>query len=748
MKRLYCLTKNLLNQLSLTFILLILFPSPGLPQNFLSTEGDHLIDANGNEVRLTGVNWFGFETNELVPHGLWARDLKSMLIQIKDQGFNCIRIPWCNAMLAPSANISVNTFGTDPYTGISPMNAEAATKSKPIEIMDIIVEWCQENDMKIILDNHSRAPGAYLEEDLWYTAAVPESQWIDDWIFMTDRYKNYDAVIAMDLNNEPHDRATWGNSNPATDWNKAAERCGNAILAVNPNVLILVEGIEEHLGDVYWWGGNLIGAAEYPVQLDVPNKLMYSPHEYGPTVYPQDWFTDPAFPSNMAGIWDEHFGYLYNQDISPLLVGEFGIRDSEGLDEQWFDTFLEYMGNDYSWTFWCWNPNSGDTGGLLDYSWGNIVEWKMEKLAPYLAPMIPNGNVLPPTDELIVSTNSMTFGAAESSLEISITSNISWTASSTSSWISLSPTSGSGNGTLTVSVSENSESTARSGSITLSGNSITRTIEVSQTSTTDSLFLTLSTASVEFDASATSATVNISSNISWTATSTASWATITPTSGSGSGSIEVSVNANNSEERSSEITISGEGLSALLTITQSASDSEDPCSNATEISLPFTYEGSGNFCWITSENINYVNSWNTGLVEINGTDYTNTWSSNVPSKINGNYYIQYVGDFAYSHLEINGNTSSSRLASGKITDNSIKIYPNPTASAITIQTSQYENIQIIIYDNQGRLIYKETLNNIGNTETTVEPKIAPGLYTLQVLHKSEVIHSEQVIFKD
>ena len=77
---------------------------------------------------------------------------------------------------------------------------------------------------------------------------------------MTDRYKNYDAVVAMDLNNEPHGKeagkgATWGNSNPLTDWNKAAERCGNAILAINPNVLIMVEGVEATSEGNYWWGG-------------------------------------------------------------------------------------------------------------------------------------------------------------------------------------------------------------------------------------------------------------------------------------------------------------------------------------------------------------------------------------------------------------------------------------------------------------------------------------------------------------
>ncbi len=361
-------------------------------QNFLSVNGNQLIDSRGETVRLTGVNWFGMETSLFYPHGLWTRDMKSVLQQIKDVGFNCIRLPWCNEMLDSGSNVSINAFGTDPYTGISPMNEEESTKTKAIEIMDIIVQWCQDNDMKLILDNHSRKADGFLNEGLWYTPAYSEQRWIDDWVFIANRYKNFSAVVGCDLNNEPHG-STWGNSNNATDWNKAAERCGNAILGVNPNVLIVVEGVGQYQGNSYWWGGQLQGAGDFPVQLVDQSKLMYSAHEYGPEVATQPWFDDPAFPSNMQGLWDQNFHFLYQQSVSPLFIGEFGIKDQDafnGVALTWFNEWMNFMGGIYSWTYWTFNPNSGDTGGILTDDWSSINQWKVDIISPYFASPIPN----------------------------------------------------------------------------------------------------------------------------------------------------------------------------------------------------------------------------------------------------------------------------------------------------------------------------------------------------------------------
>jgi aryl-phospho-beta-D-glucosidase BglC (GH1 family) len=357
--------------------------------SYLSVSGNSLIDASGNPVRLTGVNWFGFETANRAPHGLWSRDYRSMLKQMRSIGFNVLRLPYSNAIQEQGAMVqSISFYGMDPYDGTTPINADLMGKS-PLEILDLIIAEAGRQGLRVILDNHSREPDGYMEEDLWYTADVSEDQWIADWVEMASRYKNNPVVVGFDLNNEPHDSATWGTGDNSTDWRLAAERCGNAILAVNPDALIIVEGVEEFQGAGYWWGGNLAGVRDYPIRLDRPEKLVYSPHEYGPEVHAQPWFSEPDYPANMTGIWDEKFGFVMNENLGHLFIGEFGIRDRgshEGRALTWFTELMKYAGDSYSWTFWCWNPNSGDTGGILNHDWVSVQQWKLDLITPYLEP--------------------------------------------------------------------------------------------------------------------------------------------------------------------------------------------------------------------------------------------------------------------------------------------------------------------------------------------------------------------------
>jgi hypothetical protein len=71
------------------------------------------------------------------------------------------------------------------------------------------------------------------------------------------------------------------------------------------------------------------------------------------------------------------------------------------------------------------------------------------------------------------------------------------------------------------------------------------------------------------------------------------------------------------------------------------------------ITAPFTYDGSGTFCWQASNLGTFINSWNLANLTINGVSYTNTYvfTSSLPAKINGYWYISYTGSYPWSHFE-------------------------------------------------------------------------------------------------
>ena len=328
------------------------------------TSGRQILDSKNVPVRIAGVNWFGFETNNYVVHGLWTRDYKSMLDQIKSTGYNAIRMPYSDDIFkAGTVPNSINFYQ---------MNTDLQGLTS-LQVMDKLVNYAGSIGLRIILDRHR--PDSAGQSALWYTSAVPESTWIADMKALATRYLNNPTVIGIDIHNEPHDPACWGCGDATIDWRLAAQRAGNAILASNPNLLIFVEGIQTFNGTSGWWGGNLMGVAQYPVTLNVANRVVYSAHDYATSVSDQPWFHDSTFPANMASIWGTRWGYIFDQNIAPVWIGEFGTTLGSTIDQTWLKTLVSYMrtGNDsYQWTFWSWNPDSGDTNGILNSDWTTV----------------------------------------------------------------------------------------------------------------------------------------------------------------------------------------------------------------------------------------------------------------------------------------------------------------------------------------------------------------------------------------
>src|SRR3954447_11649783 len=182
---------------------------------YLSTSGSKIVDSNGKVVTLTGINWFGMETDNKTFHGLWSNQTwRAQLDHMAALGDNTLRVPFSNDALKSGATATgINDFTNPDLVGLS-----------PLQILDKVIDYAGSKGMRIILDRHR--PTSAGQTALWYTSGVPESTWISDWVMLAKRYAGNPTVIGADLHNEPHADGTnpaatgscWGCGVTTRDW--------------------------------------------------------------------------------------------------------------------------------------------------------------------------------------------------------------------------------------------------------------------------------------------------------------------------------------------------------------------------------------------------------------------------------------------------------------------------------------------------------------------------------------------------
>jgi aryl-phospho-beta-D-glucosidase BglC (GH1 family) len=364
--------------------------------DWLTTKGSKIVDMNGSEVWLTGCNWFGYNTGTNLFDGVWNCNLKETLASIADHGFNLLRVPMSSELLLQWKK------GEYPKANYNNAYNEELNSMNSLEIFDYVVSLCEQNGMKIMIDIHSvKTDAAGHNHPVWYKDELTEADFIESLRWIAARYKDNDTIVAYDLKNEPHGKppetpvAIWNDSNDPNNWKKVAEKVGKAVLKENPHALIVIEGIEIYPKDIKsnnftstnkedyritWWGGNLMGVKDYPVDFgsETLNKqIVYSPHDYGPIVYKQPWFEKEfTFESLKKDAWDPYWLYITDEGIAPILVGEWG-GFMQGDNLKWMNYMRQLIDEKkLNHTFWCFNANSGDTGGLVK---DDFKTWDEEK---------------------------------------------------------------------------------------------------------------------------------------------------------------------------------------------------------------------------------------------------------------------------------------------------------------------------------------------------------------------------------
>lgn len=372
----------------------------------LSTSGRFIVDACGQRVRLAGVNWYGAHEDYGVAPGLEQVDRRALARWIARQGFNSVRLPFSLWMTEQSAAVPGQYLAANPdLSGATPMG-----------VYDACVEALTGEGLIVIPNCHILDPGWCCSErdgnGLWYNHRWPAEKFFAAWQGIAARYQQNPLVAAMDIVNEPRQSTvgwrvltpTWG-SRPKTDLAAMYTTAGNLIHEIDPNVLIICEGLN--------YAADLTPVAAHPVRLNHPDRVVYSMHDY-------PWFHSAGQPRQ--AYLDEmrrNGGYLLTQQLAPVWIGEFGngtrslanfgLAPSHGQGGRpdaavWWNNLEAWITeNDVDWCWWAVNgtqpkgtipvtnqhrSNWGDqeTWGLLAPDWRNPANPRVLEM---LTAMIP-----------------------------------------------------------------------------------------------------------------------------------------------------------------------------------------------------------------------------------------------------------------------------------------------------------------------------------------------------------------------
>lgn len=327
----------------------------GVNQGYLHTEGNKIIDGNGDEVLLRGIGLGGWMLQEpymlklskvavnqqdikskikdLVGkeklkqfYNAWLKNgmQKSDMDSLKAWGFNSIRLP-----------MHYNLF-TLPVDKESVPNKNTWLK-KGFELTDSLLKWCSEDHIYLILDLHA-APGGQGHDlpiadrdpskpSLWQSKANRQKT-IALWKKLAAHYKNEKWIGGYDLINEPN----WSFEHPNDKKDHGTKDTGNtplrkllinitkAIRSVDTNHIIFIEG--------NGWANNYNG-----ILPPWDSNMVVSFHKY--------WNKN-----DIASI--QKFLDIRNKYNIPLWLGESGENNN-----QWYRDAIQLMeSHDIGWCWW------------------------------------------------------------------------------------------------------------------------------------------------------------------------------------------------------------------------------------------------------------------------------------------------------------------------------------------------------------------------------------------------------------
>ena len=284
---------------------------------------------------------------------------KQDLVNIKSLGCDVIRLP---------INLHYMTSGAPDYT-VDPLF---------FYFLDQIVDWCEELEIHLILDNHTFDVAANTDPDV-------DKVLVPVWTQMAEHYKGRSAYLYYEILNEPHGIAD-------ARWSQIQQAVITAIRAMDRVHTIVVTGAG--------WG-SYNNLKLLPVYRD--NNLIYTFHFYDPFMFTHQgasWTAPsmlplagvpfpygagpmPACPPGLKGTWVESSLTSYVNDGTvkhvkelidiavkfrderqvPVFCGEFGVYKLNSKDDQrvyWYQVVRSYLEEKgIPWTIWDYEGGFG-----------------------------------------------------------------------------------------------------------------------------------------------------------------------------------------------------------------------------------------------------------------------------------------------------------------------------------------------------------------------------------------------------
>ena len=370
----------------------------------LSTSGRYVVDANGDRFKLIGGNWDGAqghwtgsgsstdpaqnhagEVSYDVPLALDRAPIAQILADFHSLGITAIRLPFADAMIQDTSTVPDAAVAANPQLrGLT-----------PLQVYDAVVSALTNDGFAVVLNNHTTSYRwcCGLDGNERWNSGQSTQQWESDWLFMVNRYKANKRVVGADLRNEVR-RDTWDDPNwgwyDSHDEYAAFEEAGNEILAADPDLLIIMEGIN-------WYGIPAAGfshgrpmltpVANLSNTLIASNKLVYSAHFYsytgpnnsGAAAGSAGSTGDPRYedftPDQLASVVDQEALFVTRSGqhfTAPVWISEFGAAgrgSSDTKERAWFDAFTNILAaDDTDFAIW---PLIGYTAadGTLQDNW-------------------------------------------------------------------------------------------------------------------------------------------------------------------------------------------------------------------------------------------------------------------------------------------------------------------------------------------------------------------------------------------